>query len=152
MMNLKNFTLLAACFSIVLLFNCCRPQFCLAPPPSLSFVLLDKNNKDSLKVTYLNASNAKEYINPLINFVDSLNTSASFNTFIDAYAIIPKSFILKDPVFNLEFAGNVIGKINLKTFKHNEKCNNWENFSEVRFNEKVVTHDNTTDVFVFKTN
>ena len=159
-MNLKNVLFLTAFFCIVLLSSQCVTTSvenpCLAPPPTFSFVLLDKNdkelitksNKDSVKIFYWDGSlNKRLVFNILVNFDSSNSSNPSFQSFANADAIIPQSANSNDPIFSLELSGFVVGKIQLKTFEHNEKCNRWYDVSEVRFNDKLVDRQK----LIFKT-
>ena len=158
-MQLKNLLSLIACFSItLLLFQCTivivEPP-CLAPPPTINFVVLDKNdkelltnsNKDSLKISFISGSN-KQFIEDVKVFVaDSISaTNALFRSSVTTHQLIGQSLTQQDPIFNLELKGVVIGKIQLKTFQKNEKCDGWARASEVRFNNKIVQGG----LFIFK--
>lgn len=161
-MNTKFLLLIAASLSIVLFFSRCVPDkpVCLAPPPSFYFVILDKNdkellnrsNKDSLKLSYLNGLNREFIPNLPTRVIDTIpNTFSPFQIVAGDFGIIFKSAALKDPIFSLELGEKVIGKMQLKTFRHNEKCNDWDDVSEVRFNDKVIQRISTSGIFVFRT-
>ena len=91
--------------------------------------------------------NKRLIFNIVVNF-DSLNSSnSSFRSFANADAIIPQSANSNDPLFSLELSGVVVGKIQLKTFEHNEKCNRWYDVAEVHFNDKLVDRQR----LIFKT-
>ena len=158
-MNFKNTLLLAASFAIILIGNSCRREFCTVPPPDFTLVVVDKNdkeiiskvNKDSVKIFYQQGLQPKKYVPDVSVNYDSTNSLQQFRAFVRAYAIFYQSFGANDPVYNLEISGNVIGQIQLKTFQHNETCNNnWHDASEVRFNDKVVASDNKIGLLIFK--
>ena len=159
-MQFKNLLSLIACISITLLYFQCtiviEEPLCLAPPPTINFVILDKNdkelltssNKDSLKISFMKYANNKQFIEDVKVFVaDSVSaTNNLFRSSVTTHQLISQSLNQQDPVFSLELKGVVIGKIQLKTFQKNEKCDGWATASEVRFNDKIVQGG----LFIFK--
>jgi hypothetical protein len=142
--NILTLTLLLSCFLIEI---SCRSLECQSPPPVLRFLIVDKNdkslisniNKDSLKFTFKELNGKTQTLSDLRISVNDSTSIEPFNHIIETYELVTKSNQLQDSLFFVELNGKVLGKIQLKTFLNNEKCQGWITASEVLFNGKRPT-------------
>jgi hypothetical protein len=155
MKNIFTTVLLAVSFFIQ---NSCRPMECQSSPPVLRFQILDKNdksliskmNKDSLRFTFKELNgNTKTLSDLRVNVNDSTSTEP-INHIIQTYELVTKSNQLKDSSFFVELNGKVLGKIQLKTFLNDEKCQGWITASEVLFNDKKTIFVSNKSLYILK--
>jgi hypothetical protein len=136
----------------------CRPMECQSPPPVLRFLIVDKNdksliskiNKDSLKFTFKELNGKTQTLSDLRIYVNDSTAIEPFNHIIETYELVTKSNQLQDSLFFIELNGKVLGKIQLKTFRNDEKCQGWLTASEVSFNGKKPTFVGNKSLHILK--
>jgi hypothetical protein len=138
-MKIKIFTSFFTLLGCFLIQISCNSLECQSPPPVLRFLIVDKNdksliskiNKDSLKFTFKELNGKTQTLSDLRISVNDSTAIEPFNHIIETYELVTKSNQLQDSLFFVELNGKTLGKIQLKTFKNNEKCQGWITASEV---------------------
>jgi hypothetical protein len=157
-MKIKNISTLVLLLSCLLIKISCSPPECQSPPPVLRFLIVDKNekslisniNKDSLKFTFKELNGKTQTLSDLTINVNDSTAIEPFNHIIETYELVTKSNQLQDSLFFVELNGKILGKIQLKTFRNDEKCQGWLTASEVLFNGKKPTFVGNKSLHILK--